>query len=107
MRENWKSALQYPPGALPLLMATIARNLGRADQTERRQTVESGLAKELDALAPSDRERFLTVVQALVSSPGCVAFLRTGAQPEESAEVLIWMLRTLHEALRVDEPRDG
>ena len=58
VRRNWTAAAEAPPGTLPVLVASIARNVDERQPTRRAQ-LEEVLSAELEDLDPEEAERVL------------------------------------------------
>ena len=100
LTRTWAAAGGYPPGTLALMLATIGRKLGEEDHEGRRAYMEGCLSEDLRELDEEDRELFVTIASALASTPGGLAFRRLGLDFPEAADLISWLLETLHEALR-------
>lgn len=99
VRANFAEFQQLPPGALPVLLASVGRNLRRSP-AERLDIVGRNLADDLEGLSEHDRERVVLLAATLGSSPGAAAMMRLGLDPDQAADLVAWVLYGMIEQAR-------
>lgn len=101
--QIWTAMDAMPRSHLALLAATVGRELmdppaGR----DRREFVRRALAEPLEGVAPEVAAKVEGIAAALASSPGAMAFLRTGIPLDEASELFAFLVRAL-----IREARSG